>query len=373
MEIIEARDPEVFDRLRPEWDALLARCERATIYQSWEWNEAWWHAYGRGKRLRLLEVRDGNELVGIAPLYVSRHLGTPLRRLAFVGTGAADYMDVVASDARGPEVAHTLLDRLRRGRGFDMADLQQLRETALVRQAALPVLPVGAHQRIRLVSQEPCPYVALPETWQEYAVRIGKKMRSNVAYAERLLDRTFTDVRMSIAEPGDVSRGMDALFDLHQKRWHARLLPGVLGGERVRTFHRRVAEAFASRGWLRLHLLEIGDRIAAVLYCFRYGDRYYYYLGGFDPELSKYSLGTVLTAHAVRQAIAEGCAGFDFLRGNEDYKYRWHPEDRVNQRLLLLRPRSVRSHAMLHLNRLERYVEHRAKEFAARHGRRRAR
>src|SRR5947209_17193685 len=102
--VVESRSGGAITALRTEWNALLDRCERATVFQTWEWNQAWWRAFGRGKRLRLLEVRDGGELVGLAPLYISQHLGTPLLRLAFVGTGASDYLDLLTPDARAAEV-----------------------------------------------------------------------------------------------------------------------------------------------------------------------------------------------------------------------------------------------------------------------------
>jgi CelD/BcsL family acetyltransferase involved in cellulose biosynthesis len=363
VEIVEAHAGEALGALREEWDALLSRCERATIYQTWEWNEAWWRAFGARKRLRLLLVRDKGALIGLAPLYVSRHLGTPLRRLAFLGTGVTDYMDVLAPEERAPEVCSALLRYVVSSLHFDMADFQQMHPAAHLRETAAR-LSHEAPGTAALVEQEPCPAVALPATWEEYAARLGKKMRSNVSYYDRLLPKTFERAEIRLTETGELSAAMDALFELHQKRWNARLLPGVLGGQRVQAFHRLVAQRFQARGWLRLHVTQVEDRTVAALYCFRFRDRYYYYLGGFAPELSRYSLGTVLTAHAMRQAIGEGCATFDFLRGNEAYKYRWLPEDRMNCRLLLGRPRSLRSHAMLRLNRLERYVEHRAKEFA---------
>jgi CelD/BcsL family acetyltransferase involved in cellulose biosynthesis len=371
--ITEAHSPEVFDALKEEWQALVERSERATIYQTWEWNEAWWRAFGRGKRLRIMEVRDRGKLIGLAPLYVSNHLGTPLRRVAFIGTGASDYMDVIVDEERAPEIIPVIVRHLIGSRAYDLADLQQLRPHAYLReQVECRPQSLPHPRRLQSTVMEPCPYVALPATWDEYTRRLGKKMRSNLSYYDRLLPKTFENVEVRLAEGQELDAAMGALFDLHQKRWNARLLPGVLGGSRVQQFHRQVAERFHERGWLRLHLTQIDSRSVAVLYCYRFRERYYYYLGGFAPDLARYSLGTVLTAHAMRQAISEGCEEFDFLRGAEPYKYRWMPEERFNHRLLLSRPRSFRSGAMLRLNRIERYVEHHAKAFAEKRGRRRA-
>jgi CelD/BcsL family acetyltransferase involved in cellulose biosynthesis len=54
--------------------------------------------------------------------------------------------------------------------------------------------------------------------------------------------------------------------------------------------------------------------------------------------MARLSLGTVLTAHAMRHSIEnDGGREFDFLRGNEGYKYRWGALDRYNARLSLTR------------------------------------
>ena len=95
-----------------------------------------------------------------------------------------------------------------------------------------------------------------------------------------------------------------------------------------------------------------------------HGDKFNYYQSGYDPAWAGKSVGLVLLARTVQDAFAEGLQEFDFLRGDEAYKYRWLPEVRTNARLLLARPRSLRSGAMLRLNRLENYVEHQAKAFA---------
>lgn len=370
MEVVEACGRDSFDYLWGEWEGLISRCSRATIYQTPEWNEAWWGAFGRGKRLRLLQVRQEGRLIGLAPLYSSRHLGTPLRRLAFVGTGASDYLDILAEKGCEIEVGVAILRYLTQSAGFDMADLQQLWPQAGLRVAAECFgQQYRGPWRWRIASQEVCPFVLLPSTWEEYVARLGKKMRANLSYYDRLLRRSFKEAEVQLAGAEELSQAMSAFFELHQRRWQARMLPGVLRGEQVRQFHCRVAEQFQRRGWLRLHLTKINGRIVAALYCFRFRERYYYYLGGFEPELAKYSLGTVLTAHAIRQAIDEGCAEFDFLRGNEPYKHRWLPEERLNCRLLLARPGSLRSQAMLRLHHFERYIEHRAKAYAEKRGR----
>ena len=59
--------------------------------------------------------------------------------------------------------------------------------------------------------------------------------------------------------------------------------------------------------------------------CFDYADSILVYNSGYDPQLySAISPGIVLLARVIRHAIEGlGRAKFDFLQGDEDYKYRF--------------------------------------------------
>ena len=371
MRIVEICGPDAVSRLQDEWQALQMECPHATPYQTWEWNVAWWRHFGSRKssRILLFYIEGAPQPVGLAPLYTSWHLGLPLRRLAWMGTGPSDYLGLLASPPYSEQVAAALLAHMRDDlRRWDMADLQQLRPDAPIMTHAPVPWPDQPLEFQTVLPMEPCPHLPLPETWQQFTGGLGKILRSNLCFLERLLTKTFPEARYLLADATNLELGMTALFDLHQKRWNARWLPGVLGGRRVQAFHREVAARFLDNGWLRLHLLEVEGEVRSALYCFCFKGRTFYYLGGFSLDMSKYSLGTLLTAHAIRTAIEERCTEFDFLRGKEPYKYRWLPAERTNHRLLLLRSRSGLGEwpgrAGVALAHVERYVVYRAKAFA---------
>jgi CelD/BcsL family acetyltransferase involved in cellulose biosynthesis len=188
------------------------------------------------------------------------------------------------------------------------------------------------------------------------------RMRTNLRYARRRLAREGG--QFETADAGTLVETLDALFRLHAARWNGRHLPGAFAGRRTREFHRETAAALLSRGWLRLYGLRQEDRLRAVLYCFLCGGRGYYYSGGFDPEVARLSPGTLLTAHAVDDALRAGAAAFDFLRGDEPYKYAWGAVDTLNTRVLLWRRDSLGSLARWAV-RGERRVEGSLKRVAA--------
>ena len=45
------------------------------------------------------------------------------------------------------------------------------------------------------------------------------------------------------------------------------------------------------------------------------------YNSGYDPEMSFYSVGLLMNAICLKDAIEQGAVYFDFLRGSEPYKY----------------------------------------------------
>jgi CelD/BcsL family acetyltransferase involved in cellulose biosynthesis len=81
-------------------------------------------------------------------------------------------------------------------------------------------------------------------------------------------------------------------------------------------------------GRLRLMFLTLDGEKAATLYAFEYDRRFWLYNSGYDPQShAQLSPGWVLLSYAIQYAIATGCQVFDFMQGNEEYKYRFGGQD----------------------------------------------
>ena len=323
--------------LEPEWQRLASGCQAATVFQTFEWNAAWWKHFGRvpGRHLRVVTFRDtAGTLVGLAPLMTSFWYATALRRLSFLGTGTSDYLDVLAAPGWEDTVGEGLYAYLEHVGGWQIADFQQLREGGYLRERRPPE---GGRLASFDAAGEPCPYLALPSGWDMLLQGLGKKTRTNIGYYDRALHKVYAVEAGPVVDEAELDEELSRLFELHQRRWNQRWLPGVFGGGRVQAFHRDAARRLLQRGWLRLFSLRLDGLTQASLYCFAYGDRLCYYQGGFEPTLARLSLGTVLTARAIQSAIGEGRQVFDFLRGDEPYKAKWTGAARVNARRLITR------------------------------------
>jgi CelD/BcsL family acetyltransferase involved in cellulose biosynthesis len=107
----------------------------------------------------------------------------------------------------------------------------------------------------------------------------------------------------------------------------------------MQSFFAEVAEVLRSRDWLQLAFVEMDGRKAASLLNFDYGDTILVYNSGYDPfQFRHLSPGIIVTARCIEHAIALGRNKFDFLRGDEVYKYRFGAQDTQVRRLLVGKP-----------------------------------
>ena len=91
---------------------------------------------------------------------------------------------------------------------------------------------------------------------------------------------------------------------------------------------------------LELAFLELGGRNVAAYFNFISQDRVWVYNSGMDPDFAAFSPGWVLLAGLIRRAIETGCQAFDFLRGDEPYKFQWGGVGEQVLRLTIHRPKS---------------------------------
>jgi CelD/BcsL family acetyltransferase involved in cellulose biosynthesis len=180
------------------------------------------------------------------------------------------------------------------------------------------------------VRDVPCPVLTLRagDLERSLSTRIAKQLRYYRRRAERI-----GPVRVEFATGATVGPMLSDLCSLHAARWAAKGATGVLSTDAVRAFHRAAAPALLKSGLLRMHALSVAGRIAAIYYGLHAGDRAFYYLGGFDPQFSAISPGTLAVASAMQAAVEEGATAFDFLAGREAYKYAWNAIDcpRINR------------------------------------------
>jgi CelD/BcsL family acetyltransferase involved in cellulose biosynthesis len=261
--------------------------------------------------MEVLAVREeSGRLVGVAPMLLNG------RKLSLVGnTDVCDYLDIVLARDHSRGGLAALVEFL--------APLSWERFVLHSLPADSPTLSLvpglaGEHGWQATVTQEDvCPRVDLPDGWEAYLGALSRKDRHELRRKFRRLE-SAGDVRFVQQQPeSDLAGAMDDFLRLHRlSRDKAEFMT-----PHMEEFFREAISDLACDGAATISFLDVdGVRSAAIIF-FDYNGQRLLYNSGYDPAFSSLSVGLLLKAHALREAIESGMKRFDFLRGNEPYKY----------------------------------------------------
>ncbi|WP_394827926.1 GNAT family N-acetyltransferase [Pendulispora albinea] len=304
--------------LKAEWEDLWARAPDATVFQRPEWLLPWCKHLLQGEP-RVLAIRQGGRLVGLAPFFVWNEGGA--RVLSLMGAGISDYADVLAASGERDTVARALAAWLDDAQGWDRCAWSEVPSGSLLLEIARA--PNAPERRLRIDEQDVCPGIRL----QAKSLRDTLSSRK-WASVRNARNRAAREGGLDIidATPGTFDTWFQRLAELHGERWREHG-GGMLRDPRIRAFHREAGPELLRRGALVLSGVHIGGALSGVLYTFHDRTASRCYATGFDPARAHLGPGTLAFAHALERAIEGGHTLFDFLRGNEPYKYGWGAED----------------------------------------------
>jgi len=308
-----------FDEVAKEWSSLLSASASDTPFLTLAWQRVWWRELGNGEPLCLLRFGDEGMAHGIAAL--RSHDGD----ITFVGDQeVCDYNDFLISTGSENLFYRSLLDYLSE-KEWHTLRLYSLAQDSLT-LTCLPGLAKAEGYEVDIVQDEVSPGTVLPNSWDEYLTRLTKKNRHEL---RRKLRRLFLadGVRWyGLDDVQKINEGMDdflSLLRLSKQEKYRFLTP-----EREK-FFRGIAEELGALGLVRLFFMEIEGKRVASAFCLDYGSSRLLYNSGYNPAYGYYSVGLTLKALSLKSAIEEGKSYFDFLRGDESYKYDLGGENRL--------------------------------------------
>jgi CelD/BcsL family acetyltransferase involved in cellulose biosynthesis len=311
-----------------QWNALLDRSASACIFLTWEWLTTWWRRFGAGQRILFFILRDGKDVVGLAPLMMTpgpTRVTRAFRHLTFLGQysdTAPEDLDIIAAPGREPEVARALVAELvdRRSEQWDLLRLQHVLKTSPNRA---PLIQALAERGIfvREENEEECFNLALPASWEEFFRDKNRNFKKRWHGTVNRLEREG-ELKLEVVVPGEPTAAAFAeLLRLNRARW------GEEGtsfrSDSVIAFHQELCQQIHPRGWVLLALMTVGGKVVAAKYDFVYAGKVWGYQGGWDPDWEEHRVGDVLFGKCFEWAMAQGLTEYDFLGGASVYKERW--------------------------------------------------
>lgn len=299
-----------FQEVETEWESVLQDSPADTLFLTPQWQKVWWDTFGEGQTMCgfFYPVDDG--VAAIASLAKSGNT------ISFIGSqDTFDYNDFPIKLGHEEGFYQALLECM------DEQDCRRMHLFSLRDSSpTLEVFPEMARNKgytVEIEEEDVTSGIALPGTWDEYLGLLSKKDRHELRRKLRRMD-TQTDWKWySVTEPAQVAKRLGEFISLMRQSRADK--DEFMTPERER-FFQNITQRMAELGQLRLYFLDMDGSTVATSLCFDYGGSRLLYNSGYDPEYGYFSVGLLLNAMCLKDAIDRGLTYFDFLRGPEPYK-----------------------------------------------------
>ena len=329
------------ESMAAEWNALLMESVTHVPFLRHEYLRTWWETRGGGEwpdsELTVVTAHKDGHLAGVAPLFAAKNREAEPALLLLGSIEISDYLDVIVRPDDLVPFMHGLLDFLGTSgpaglsvpapeagsKPWKVLDWQNLPETS----PTLAALKKEAETRGWAYTQEKtyhAPSIPLPGDFETYLCGIDKKQRHEIRRKMRRSLEGDNDVRWYIVSDGaTLEAEVDTFLAMMAEEPDK---AKFLTGEMRRQMHLSCRAAFEN-GWLQLAFLAVDGQCAAGYLNFDYMNRIWVYNSGIDRRFLELSPGWVLLGHLLQWANENKRTEFDFMRGNEEYKYRFGAKD----------------------------------------------
>ncbi|MFT4729732.1 MAG: hypothetical protein ACI9UN_004253 [Granulosicoccus sp.] len=314
------------DQLKGVWKTLERVDSLCTPFSSWVWADSWWREFAlNGDKLRILIVKNGQEVVGICPLYcqTTRHYRvlsvTTLTLLGAVPGIRPAHPGVIAHSGFRELSEIAIMEHLPRLKGWDTLDLDGIDVDSsfaiLARKRLKRPRGVVAEEAIKEIDQE-----SLLCTWSEYCARGDgqralelTRLRKTVTAAvccpepdQGIGTGTFKGTyELSICSTRqDLNKSQNVFYSLNQ--WVAgkgeNSKSNAAAQER---FYKSIVPEFFVANMLWQLTLKIDGQIVGVQHYFIWRGDLLLFQGAYAPELERLDVAKLMLAYAIKRGIGQ--------------------------------------------------------------------
>ncbi len=301
--------------LAADWDELARGA--GTPFMTYAWLSAWWSAFGQGAPIWIvLQDADGSLRAGA---FLHRRRG-----------GLAAAANIHSGDWNGlarDEEARAELWAAVAGMGASRIHLRAMPARAQGTRSACEALEQAGYWLV-CVPGPRCPWLALPNSWEELLGSLSSGMRAQVRRRQRQLERQGSLSFRVVTGGPTLDNDLDRFLRLEASGWKGRSGTAILSERSTERLYREFAHAAAREGWLRLNLLELDGTLIAGNYDCTFAQAGYLLKTTFSEPHGRLSPGLVLLSEVLQAGIEEGIRGYDFLGDADSYKTHWTSEVR---------------------------------------------
>jgi CelD/BcsL family acetyltransferase involved in cellulose biosynthesis len=327
---------EDFKKVNDNWDCVYDADPEAQFFLSWTWLSEWLLTVRRHWFILAAKPAADASYVAFLPLRLRTKLKPGsgfFNEISMAGNSGADYTGLLC--LRGSQYqAIPALARFLKTLNWTRLRLDNIRISeerlrlllAHFPERAFTIAKAERTNKADHVDNCICPLLNLPDDWDGYLSALSANTRQKIRRFLRMVEND-NKFRITHAQADTLERDVDTLLKFWSARW------GLRKGDRLNAMlasSRTILHRCFDNGCLFLPILwhEEAALAALAIYVDRCKASLLFFMGGRDESVQSPPPGLILHAHSIRYAIANGFSSYDFLRGNEAYKYSFGAEER---------------------------------------------
>lgn len=325
---IKIASSEEINNSKKRWNDLVKSMKFPTVFLTWEWITTWLKHFGKDYESFILFIYEGTNIVAIVPLAQRtmklKNGFLKVKILSFCGSMELypNYIDIICKD----EKVDVYIEKIFEFFTHDYTAWDVLNLAFLTKEGHLSSWIQSSYKKhkIRLLGKTVAPFISISNNdLNTFLKGFNRKKRHELNREKRILFDSKNVTFHRIKTKDEQEQGLETLFQLHKARSKEKRITSTFAGSSILNFHRAIARIFLELGWLHLYVLKNGDKVISAAYCFEFGKRFYYYQSGLDPQWQQYSPGKILILKMLEVVFNNDILEFDFLGGEEGYKFFW--------------------------------------------------
>ena len=326
---------EILGDLKSGWNSITSQSNANSVFTTYEWLSCWIDVYASEAEQFIICIKENGFIVALAPLIIVPHneFGLNLRRLQFIGTGSCDYMDFIILK-EPEECLGIIFDFIQVNKAsWDYCDLRHISGES-ENWRILDNLKSDRKFLYTTFKETVCPYLKLDTNIESLLKSLKAGLRYDLTKGERELNKLGLVNYVNIHDQGEALEELPIFIDMLEKREKQvnRFSGGKSKEDRDNVFRTFIED---SSMWSNINFskISVDNKPIAYHFGFEYNGKIYWYKPTFDIDYLKFSPGKLMIKKTIEYAFINNYEEFDFLLGDEQYKFQWTKNVRDSRRI----------------------------------------
>jgi CelD/BcsL family acetyltransferase involved in cellulose biosynthesis len=316
-------EPRQWLALKGKWAVLLRHTPDSNVFQSFEYLWHWWKYFGQWNGLRVIVMRRGESVIGVAPLMVEYFpiFGKIVRKLLFITAPMEMSRPKFLFGHESETCLPALLAYLTAAADtWDILDIDEQLAGGDTEALQSYFRPSGY---LVAESSTICPYIEFAGSWDDFLGARSRKLRSNIKRLRRKLEASGEVRVRTVSSWPALDSALDTHCAVEERSWKVVKNLHISGDKDADLFYRALARDYGADGSFELRLLECDGKALASTFGILRDGIFQSLKIAHDAEYDRLSPGTVLESYELEDLFSRNISRYEFMGSFLSNKLRW--------------------------------------------------